>query len=175
MDRKVANEKKTREVATMDWPKMPGHFPKVSYRPQELRQASSLTQMQKTANSTAKAQAPPAPPTPTVTIGDKVNELLQWREGVDQKLDEINFKLDHLLNETLKSRELESQETAMGTKLGNACFRLDSHHEAIQSISKSLAAANSQVHHLTNELRSIKEANEVTVTFKSTRPRIEMD
>ncbi|KAI8317621.1 hypothetical protein K4K59_004156 [Colletotrichum sp. SAR11_240] len=174
MDRKVANEKKTREVATMDWPKMPGHFPKRILL-QGKTASFDLSEMQKTANSAAKAQAPPAPPTPTVTIGDKVNELLQWREGVDQKLDEINFKLDHLLDETLKSRELESQETAMGTKLGNACFRLDSHHETIQSISQSLAAANSQVHRLTNELRSIKEANEVTVTFKSTRPRIEMD
>ncbi|KAJ0361106.1 hypothetical protein COL26b_013859 [Colletotrichum chrysophilum] len=165
MDRKVANEKKTREVATMDWPKMPGHFPKGKTA------SFDLSEMQKTANSTTKMQAPPASPSPTVTIGDKVNELLQWREGVDQRLDEINFKLDHLLNETLKSRELESQETAMGTKLGNACFRLDSHHETIQSISQSLAAANSQVHRLTNELRSIKEANEVTVTFKSTRPQ----
>ncbi|EQB51794.1 hypothetical protein CGLO_08632 [Colletotrichum gloeosporioides Cg-14] len=164
MDRKVANEKKTREVATMDWPKMPGQFPKGKTA------GFDLPEMQKNANSTAKAQAPPAPPTPTVTIGDKIKELLQWREGVDQKLDEINFKLDHLLNETLKSRELESQETAMGTKLGNACFRLDSHHDIIQGISQSLAAANSQVHRLTNELRSIKEANEVTVTFKSTRP-----
>ncbi|KAI8270516.1 hypothetical protein K4K58_009852 [Colletotrichum sp. SAR11_239] len=167
MDRKVANEKKTREVAIMDWPKMPGHFPKKVLF-QGKTASFDLSEMQKTANSTTKMQAPPSP---TVTIGDKVNELLQWREGVDQRLDEINFKLDHLLNETLKSRELESQETAMGTKLGNACFRLDSHHDTIQGISQSLAAANSQVHRLTNELRSIKEANEVTVTFKSTRPQ----
>ncbi|KAK2732588.1 hypothetical protein CKAH01_08686 [Colletotrichum kahawae] len=168
MDRKIANEKKTREAATLDWPKMPGQFPKVLL--QGKTTSFDLPEMQKPTNSTAKAQAPPMPLSPTVSIGDKVNELLQWREGVEQKLDAINFKLEHLLNETLKSRELENQETAMGTKLGNACFRLDSHHETIQGISQSLAATNSQVHRLTNELRSIKEANEVTVTFKSTRP-----
>ncbi|KAF9872360.1 hypothetical protein CkaCkLH20_10187 [Colletotrichum karsti] len=151
MDRKVANEKKARDGPIIEWPKTPGELPKMSN--------IQWSDMKKSTESDKNASK----------AGDKVDELLKWRVEIDHSISEINWKLDLLLAETRKSRDLENQETPMGTKLGNACSRLDSHHDTIQGIGQSLAATTSQVHHLTNEIRLLKDEKEVTVTFKSGR------
>ncbi|TDZ33195.1 hypothetical protein C8035_v011459 [Colletotrichum spinosum] len=130
---------------------MPGQFPKM---------ASSLWSDPNKLSSPTKS-APPS-------VEDKVEALQEWREKVDHSLAEIGRKLDMLLRDTKKCRELESQETKLGTKLSNSCFRLDSHQEVIQTLGRNIASATTQVHHLTEEIRVLKE-NEVVISVKPGR------
>ncbi|EXF86382.1 hypothetical protein CFIO01_00079 [Colletotrichum fioriniae PJ7] len=164
MDRQVPNNKRQRETAMGDWPKMPGQFPGARSIP-PLTSSVHWPDVLLTENI---SKAPASP-----TANPEVEEVRKWRSEIDKSLAEITIKLNFLLSETQEFRAMEAhyknlqKSTPMGTNLTNSSHRLDLHQQTIVETVQKLDTTMKQVDDLTREVSYLKDGSEVTVSFRS--------
>ncbi|KAG7044252.1 hypothetical protein JMJ77_0012067 [Colletotrichum scovillei] len=166
MDRQVPNNKRQREAAMGDWPKMPGQFPGARSFPPLVQTSNVQWPDVRLAENTSMAPASP-------TANPEVEEFRKWRSGIDKSLADIHLKLDYLLSETQEFRAMEAhyknlqESTPMGTNLSNSCHRLDLHQQTIVETVQKLDTTMKQVDDLTREVTHLRDGSEVTVSFRS--------